>query len=118
MLMNKNIQVTGGTGSLGKVLTRRLLSVVMRHRIKNIFFLWDKAKQHEMPTSYRNLKSPMDEIIYNNSQRLLQFRIGDICDFQSISFNNFIGKEDLVKTLAKIDFVVYRNIRLNGELLR
>ena len=85
MLTNKTLLITGGTGSLGKVLTRRLLSGEMGTPKKIIIFSRDEAKQHEMRISYLNLKSPTDEVIYNNSQRSLQFRIGDVRDFHSIS---------------------------------
>jgi len=85
MLTNKTLLITGGTGSLGKVLTRRLLSGEMGTPKKIIIFSRDEAKQHAMRISYLNLKSPTDEVIYNNSRRLLQFRIGDVRDFHSIS---------------------------------
>jgi UDP-glucose 4-epimerase len=45
----------------------------------------DEAKQHEMRVSYLNHKAPTDEVIYNNFQRLLEFRIGDVRDFHSVS---------------------------------
>ena len=85
MLSNKTILVTGGTGSLGKVLIRRLLSGEMGTPKKIIVFSRDEAKQHEMRISYLNRKAPTDEIIYNNFQRLLEFRIGDVRDFHSVS---------------------------------
>jgi UDP-glucose 4-epimerase len=85
MLTNKTLLITGGTGSLGKVLTRRLLSGEMGTPKKIIIFSRDEAKQHAMRISYLNLNSPTDEVIYNNSRRLLQFRIGDVRDFHSIS---------------------------------
>lgn len=85
MLTGKRILITGGTGSLGKVLTRRLLSGEMGTPEKIIVFSRDEAKQHEMRIDYHNLKSPTDEVIYNNFRQLLQFRIGDVRDFHSIS---------------------------------
>jgi FlaA1/EpsC-like NDP-sugar epimerase len=85
MLSNKTILVTGGTGSLGKVLIRRLLSGEMGTPKKIIVFSRDEAKQHEMRISYLNSKAPTDEVIYNNFRRLLEFRIGDIRDYHSVS---------------------------------
>jgi UDP-glucose 4-epimerase len=85
MLNNKTILVTGGTGSLGKVLIRRLLSGEMGIPKKIIVFSRDEAKQHEMRISYLNSKAPTDEVIYNNFKRLLEFRIGDVRDFHSVS---------------------------------
>jgi len=84
MFGNKTILVTGGTGSLGKVLIHRLLSGEMGKPKKIIVFSRDEAKQHEMRISYLNSKAPTDEIIYNNFKRLLEFRIGDVRDFHSV----------------------------------
>jgi UDP-glucose 4-epimerase len=85
MLTDKTILITGGTGSLGKVLTRRLLSGEMGSPKKIIIFSRDEAKQNEMRISFLNQKSPTDEVIYNNSRRMLQFYIGDVRDFHCIS---------------------------------
>lgn len=84
MLTNKTILITGGTGSLGKVLTRRLLSGEMGTPKKIIIFSRDEAKQHEMRISYLDGKAYTDEIIYNNFKQLLEFRIGDVRDFHSV----------------------------------
>ncbi|EHQ34398.1 polysaccharide biosynthesis protein [Methanoplanus limicola] len=85
MLSNKTILVTGGTGSLGKVLIRRLLSGEMGNPKKIIVFSRDEAKQHEMRVDYLKKYSATDEIIYNNFKRLLDFRIGDVRNFHSVS---------------------------------
>jgi len=85
MLTNKTILVTGGTGSLGKVLIQRLLTGEMGTPKKIIVFSRDEAKQHEMRISFLNRRAPTDEIIYNNFRRLLEFRIGDVRDFHSVS---------------------------------
>lgn len=85
MLSNKTVLVTGGTGSLGKVLIRRLLSGEMGTPRKIIVLSRDEAKQHEMRVSYLTSKVPTDEVIYNNFRRLLEFRIGDVRDFHSVS---------------------------------
>jgi UDP-glucose 4-epimerase len=85
MLSNKTILVTGGTGSLGKVLIRRLLSGEMGTPKKIVVLSRDEAKQHEMRVSHLNSRAPTDEIIYNNFRRLLEFRIGDVRDFHSVA---------------------------------
>ena len=56
MFSNKTILVTGGTGSLGKVLIRRLLSGEIGTPKKIIVLSRDEAKQHEMRISYLNSK--------------------------------------------------------------
>jgi UDP-glucose 4-epimerase len=48
-------------------------------------FSRDEAKQHDMRVEYMHLRSATDEIIYRNFEQLLEFRIGDVRDFHSIS---------------------------------
>ena len=51
---NRRILITGGTGSLGKVLVRRLLSGEMGLPAKVIVFSRDEAKQHFMRVEYQS----------------------------------------------------------------
>ena len=85
MLTGKTILVTGGTGSLGKVLIRRLLTGELGLPRKIIIFSRDEAKQHEMRMSYMNKQAATDEIISRNFQHMLDFRIGDVRDFHSVA---------------------------------
>jgi FlaA1/EpsC-like NDP-sugar epimerase len=85
MLTDKRIVVTGGTGSLGKVLVRRLLSGEMGKPQQIVVFSRDEAKQHEMRLAYQHRKMATDEVIYHNFEQLLQFRIGDVRDIHSVS---------------------------------
>lgn len=85
MLTGKNIVVTGGTGSLGKVLVRRLLSGEMGLPKQIVVFSRDEAKQHNMRLAYEHRRVATDEIIYNNFDRLLQFQIGDVRDPHSVA---------------------------------
>lgn len=82
---NKVVAVTGGTGSLGKVLTRRLLSGASGTPRKVIVFSRDEAKQHQMRLEYQHQRNVTDEVIYSNFQRILEFRIGDVRDYHAIS---------------------------------
>jgi UDP-glucose 4-epimerase len=81
---NKTVVVTGGTGSLGKVLTKRLLSGSAGTPKKIIIFSRDEAKQHFMRVEYQKKKNVTDEVIYHNFEQLLEFRIGDVRDYHSI----------------------------------
>jgi UDP-glucose 4-epimerase len=85
MLTGKRILVTGGTGSLGKVLIRRLLSGKLGKPARITVFSRDEAKQNTMRMSYQNKKSATDEIIYRNFEEILQFQIGDVRDYHSVS---------------------------------
>jgi len=85
MLKNKRILITGGTGSLGKVLVRRLLTNEMGRPSKIIVFSRDEAKQHFMRLDYLHKRVSTDEVIYHNLDQILEFRIGDVRDFHSVA---------------------------------
>jgi FlaA1/EpsC-like NDP-sugar epimerase len=85
ILKDKRVVVTGGTGSLGKVLVRRLLSGELGWPQKITVFSRDEAKQHSMRLTFQRLRAPTDEVIYHNFEQLLQFRIGDVRDLHSVS---------------------------------
>jgi FlaA1/EpsC-like NDP-sugar epimerase len=81
----KRILITGGTGSLGKVLLRRLLDGTAGRPEKIIVLSRDEAKQHEIRVAYQQRRVATDEVIYENFQRALSFRIGDVRDYASVS---------------------------------
>jgi len=85
MLTDKTVVITGGTGSLGKVLVRRLLSGELGKPNKIIVFSRDEAKQHAMRLAYQHLRAATDEVIYSNFEQLVQFQIGDVRDYHSVS---------------------------------
>ena len=64
MFKGKKILVTGGTGSMGKILVRRLLSGEKGLPEKVIVLSRDEAKQHDMPVSYMNKVVGMDDSVY------------------------------------------------------
>ncbi len=84
MLENKTILVTGGTGSMGKVLVRRLLSGEMGTPKKVVVLSRDEAKQHDMRISYLHKTVTTDEVIFHNFQQVLEFRIGDVRDYHDV----------------------------------
>jgi len=80
----KRILITGGTGSLGRVLVRRLLSGEMGDPERIIVFSRDEAKQHYMRLEYQKLSVATDEVIYRNFLQKVQFVIGDVRDYHSL----------------------------------
>lgn len=84
VLEGKRILVTGGTGSLGQVLVRRLLSGEMGRPRSITVFSRDEAKQHYMRLAFLHRKEATDDIIYENSRQLLNFRIGDVRDYAAL----------------------------------
>jgi FlaA1/EpsC-like NDP-sugar epimerase len=84
VLEGKRVLVTGGTGSLGHAVVRRLLTGEMGRPARITVFSRDEAKQHYMRLTYLHKEAATDEVIYRNFQELLQFRIGDVRDYSSI----------------------------------
>ena len=84
MLNNKSILITGGTGSLGKALTRHILSNFPEVR-KLIIFSRDEQKQFEMAQDYPHHDFPQ-----------VRFFIGDVRD-----------KERLRRAFKDVDFVIH-----------
>ncbi len=83
-LEGKKILVTGGTGSLGQTLVKRLLAGEIGKPKQITVFSRDEAKQHYMRLDYLHRKTATDDVIYQNSQDLLNFRIGDVRDYSSL----------------------------------
>ncbi len=99
-LEGKRVLITGGTGSLGKVLAHRLLSGELGIPKKIIVFSRDEAKQHAMRVEYMNKASATDEVIYQNFKELLEFRIGDVRDFHSLA--SALTEADMVFNAAAL----------------
>ena len=115
----KRILITGGTGSLGKTLVRRLLKGTDGDPAKVIVFSRDEAKQHYMRLEYQHMSSATDEIIYRNFQRKLEFRIGDVRDYHSVA--NAMRNVDIVfnsaalKQVPTCEYFPYEAVRTNIE---
>jgi FlaA1/EpsC-like NDP-sugar epimerase len=80
----KHVLVTGGTGSLGQAVVRRLLTSELGTPERITVLSRDEAKQHEMRLSYLHRREATDEVIYRNFRELLRFRIGDMRDYTSV----------------------------------
>lgn len=100
MLTGKTVVVTGGTGSLGKVLVRRLLSGELGEPKRIIVFSRDEAKQHDLRLAYQHRRAVTDEIIYSNFERMLQFQIGDVRDLRSVT--SVLRRADIVFNAAAL----------------
>jgi len=59
-LEGKRILVTGGTGSLGQTVVRRLLSGELGRPSRIVVFSRDEAKQHYMRLSYLHREAATD----------------------------------------------------------
>lgn len=80
----KTILVTGGTGSMGKTLVRRMLTGEQGTPKKIIVLSRDEAKQHDMRMVYLHKLVATDEVIYRNFMNVLEFRIGDVRNYADV----------------------------------
>src|SRR4051812_24749290 len=84
-LDGKSLLITGGTGSLGKVLLRRLLGGEAGDLAKVIVLSRDEAKQHALRVEYEQRRAATEDLLYDNFARKLEFRIGDVRDFHAVA---------------------------------
>ena len=84
MLTGQRVVVTGGTGSLGKCLVRRLLAGEMGDVSSVVVFSRDEAKQHAMRLESQGWGAVTDDVVYGDKERKLQFIVGDVRDYQAV----------------------------------
>jgi FlaA1/EpsC-like NDP-sugar epimerase len=84
MLEGKRVVVTGGTGSLGQVIVRRLLEGELGEVESVLVFSRDEAKQNAMRLAYDERTVATDEVMYRDYRRTLRFAIGDVADEKSL----------------------------------
>ena len=77
------VLITGGTGSLGQTLVRRLLAGDLGRPERIIVLSRDEAKQYAMKTRWKHAAAATDDIVYHNFDELIEFRIGDVRDYAS-----------------------------------
>ena len=113
----KRVLITGGTGSLGKTLVRRLLTGQMGDPDKVIVFSRDEAKQFAMRADYEQNYAATDEIAYRNFQKKLVFWIGDVRDYASIA--SALTNADIVfnaaamKQVPNCEYFPYEAVKTN-----
>ena len=83
IFQDKTILITGGTGSLGKNLVRRIMTGKFGKPKQVIVFSRDEDKQYAMELEWKNLKVATDDVFYYDDE-VLSFRIGDVRDYESV----------------------------------
>jgi UDP-glucose 4-epimerase len=116
-LEGKRLLVTGGTGSLGQLLVRRLLGGEMGDPETIIVFSRDEAKQHQMRLEYLHRGAATDEVIFRNFQQKLRFWIGDVRDFDSVAAvlrdADAVFNAAALKQVPTCEYFPYEAVRTN-----
>jgi UDP-glucose 4-epimerase len=113
----KRVLVTGGTGSLGKVLVNHLLSGTYGFPKKVIVFSRDEAKQDQMRVEFSYRREVTAEVIYAEFKNVLDFRIGDVTDFSSVA--SALRDADIVinaaamKQVPTCEYYPYQAVKTN-----
>lgn len=78
--------VTGGTGSFGQVLVRRLLEGQVGLPEEIVVFSRSEATQHSMRLAFQHRRVATDDIVYEeNRHHRLHFHIGDVSNYPAVS---------------------------------
>src|SRR5947199_5361074 len=119
LLDGKCVLITGGTGSLGKALTKRILTKELGTPRKIIIFSRDEAKQHAMRMEYLHRRVATDEVIYHNFEQLLEFRIGDVRDYHAVAAAlraaDIVFNAAALKQVPSCEYFPYEAVRTNIE---
>ena len=111
--------VTGGTGSLGKPLVRRILSGDLGNPASVTVFSRDEGKHHQMKADWRNEGAATNDIFYHNFEELLEFRLGDVRDYQALvpAVRNaeIIFHAAALKQVPSCEYFPYEAVRTNVE---
>lgn len=83
-LDDATVLITGGTGSLGQTLVKRLLRGELGTPKRIVVFSRCEAKQYAMKTSWKHAWAATDDIYYDNFTELIEFWIGDVRDPASV----------------------------------
>lgn len=119
LLDGARVLVTGGTGSLGGALVRRLLSGELGRAEAIVVFSRDEAKQHDMRLALAYRAATTDEVIYGDWDRVVRFHIGDVADPASIRWalrgSDVVFNAAALKQVPSCEYFPDRAVRTNVD---
>jgi FlaA1/EpsC-like NDP-sugar epimerase len=119
ILDGKRVLVTGGTGSLGQVVVRRMLGGEMGRPARITVYSRDEAKQNDMRLAYLHRAEATDDIIYTTSREVLHFRIGDVRDYAALAHavrdHDVVVHAAALKQVPSCEYFPMEAVRTNIE---
>lgn len=114
MFDNKSILITGGTGSLGGALLRRLLSGKEDIPERILILSRDEAKQSALKSDYQ-----MNPALVEEFNRRVRFQIGDVRDYPSMERAmqgvDIVFNAAALKQVPSCEYFPYEAARTNIE---
>ena len=92
----KRVLITGGTGSLGRNLVRRIMTGEAGMPAKVVIFSRDEDKQYSMRLEWKNEKVATDDVAYRDADGILHFCIGDVRDYESVA-----------RSVSEVDIIIH-----------
>ena len=120
ILQGKRILVTGGTGSLGKVLVRRILTGEWGKPECIRIFSRDEGKQHRMRVMLSQLSDEEAGLAYraiSGAGQVVQYVIGDVRDQQalkrSVSGMHYVFNAAALKQVPSCEYFPWEAVKTN-----
>ena len=95
IFQDKNVLITGGTGSLGKNLVYNIMKGKLGKPKQVTVFSRDEDKQYNMQLELRHLKAATDDIVYH-ADDIVRFQLGDVRDYEAV-----------VRAVLKADIIIH-----------
>jgi len=117
VLEGKRVLVTGGTGSLGRPLVQRILNGDLGNPASVTVFSRDEGKHHQMKADWKHERTATNDIFYHNFEERLEFRLGDVRDYQALvpAVRNaeVIFHAAALKQVPSCEYFPYEAVRTN-----
>ncbi|MEZ4671534.1 MAG: polysaccharide biosynthesis protein [Anaerolineae bacterium] len=118
-LKDLTVLVTGGTGSLGNAVIRRIMTGEMGRPRKVIVFSRDELKQHEMRLRWYQDSRVIEDLREFSAKDVLEFRIGDVRLYDtlmpSLTQADVVVNTAALKQVPQCEYFPFEAVRTNIE---
>lgn len=113
------VLVTGGTGSLGNAIIRRIMTGELGRPRKVIVFSRDELKQHEMRLRWYQDSRAIEDLRQFSAKDVLEFRIGDVRLYDtlmpSLAQADVVFNTAALKQVPQCEYFPFEAVRTNIE---